>query len=86
MPDPTTDPPYQTLKCPECGNTEDFAETALRDTYQAFTVVSGGEPEWDLFETGEESIPLVVACMACKDGDGVVVWKRTAPIAVEDLT
>jgi hypothetical protein len=81
--DLAVDPPYDKIKCPKCGNTESFRETSLRDTYQNFEMYRNGSPHWAEFETGDEIIPLVIICSKCDDE--TVVWKRTAPISVEDL-
>jgi hypothetical protein len=64
-------PDYATLKCPKCGNTEDFVEYAFRPTYQRFH--KGGidtEPDWQAFDYGDDVFPETIVCEAVNEATG----------------
>lgn len=84
-----TEPDYATLKCPKCGNTNDFREFTLRETGQPFGLVPSWdekklertrEPDWDTYEVVENGIeyPQVIQCDKCE----AEVWTVAAMCAV----
>lgn len=68
-------PDYAKLKCPKCGNVEDFKGFALTPTAQRLSV-NGGEVDWKETEfLDDTTFPQEVRCAKCD----AVVWEPQAP-------
>ncbi len=76
------DPDYAALKCPECGNTEEFVEFSLWEGKQPFTVDRarrGQEAPYVDYEAWEgldaDHYSRGIWCARCeRKGKEVVVW------------